>query len=69
MAATGLLTTSEVAARLGVARQTVVQRVQRGALVPATKLNGPRGAYLFDAEQVDALAADAAPSNTEGAAS
>lgn len=53
-----LLTTSQVAARLGIHRGTVLQRVTYGHLTPTTQLPGRTGAYLFDAEQVEALAAE-----------
>jgi len=47
-----LLTTTQVAAALGVSRQAVLQRVETGALVPVTKLPGLTGPYLFDASDV-----------------
>lgn len=50
------LTTSEVASRLGIARQTVLQRVHTGKLAPIGQLPGRNGALLFDAEQIDDLA-------------
>ena len=52
------LTTTEVGARLGIARQTVLQRVRTGKLTPIGQLPGRNGALLFDAEQIDALARD-----------
>lgn len=48
------LTTGEVASILGLARQTVWQRVQSGALVPAAKLKGNRG-FLFEKQDIEAL--------------
>jgi len=48
----GLLTTAEVARRLGVVRWTVCRLVAEGRLVPAGKLPGPNGAYLFTEEAV-----------------
>lgn len=51
-----MLTTSQVAARLGISRNTVLQRVTYGRLTPTTQLPGRTGAYLFDAEQVEAAA-------------
>ena len=60
MSTSDLLATSDVAERLGIDRRTVLQRVSTGRLTPAGKLPGPRGAYLFDAEQIDALVADRA---------
>lgn len=50
------LTTTEVAARLGIARQTVLQRVRNGKLTAIGQLPGRNGALLFDAEQIDTLA-------------
>ena len=52
------LTSTEVAERLGVARQTVAWRVAHGHLVPVQKLPGRNGAYLFDEEQIDRLVAE-----------
>lgn len=69
MTSSNLLATGDVATRLGIDRRTVIQRVAAGRLSPVGKLPGPRGAYLFDAEQIDRLAEDAAPSEMEGAAS
>ncbi|MCZ4324771.1 helix-turn-helix domain-containing protein [Brachybacterium paraconglomeratum] len=59
MTSSKLLTNVEVAERLGIARQTVSWRVARGQLEPVQKLPGRNGAYLFDEEQVDRLAAEA----------
>lgn len=64
-----LLTTHLVADRLGVSRQTVRNMVRDGRLEPVARAEGPLGAFLFDAEQIDRLAKDAAPSEMEGAAS
>lgn len=70
MTSSRLMPTSEVAKCLGISRQTVSWRVARGYLTPVQRLTGPSGAFLFDAEQIEALAADAAPTTTkEGAAS
>gem|GEM_PF-4878149 len=44
-----LLTTAEVARRIGVCRATVCLAVREGRLTPAMKLPGGRnGAYLFE---------------------
>lgn len=44
-----LLTTAEVARRIGVCRATVCLAVKEGRLTPAMKLPGGRnGAYLFE---------------------
>lgn len=63
MTTSTLLSTGQVAKRLGIDRRTILQRVGTGRLVPAQKLDGPNGAYLFDAEQINYLAAhpDARP--------
>lgn len=53
-----LLSTTEVARRLGIARNTVLQRVAYGHLTPVHRLPGKTGAYLFDAEQIAAAAAE-----------
>lgn len=58
MTSSQLLTSTEVAERLGIARQTVAWRVARDQLTPVQKLPGRNGAYLFDAEQIEALAAE-----------
>ena len=42
-----LLTTAEVAERLGRTARTVVRLVEAGDLTPVTKTPGIRGAYLF----------------------
>lgn len=49
-----LLTTAEAAARLGVSTKTIYRRVQAGSLVPVRKLDGIRGAYLFDPATIGA---------------
>lgn len=43
-----LLTTRDVAAAHGVSTREIARRVESGALEPAVKLPGLRGAYLFD---------------------
>lgn len=48
----GLLTTAQVARRLGVVRWTICRAVAEGRLVAAAKLPGPNGAYLFTEEAV-----------------
>lgn len=50
-----LLTTAEAADRLGVSIWTVSRWVREERLTPARKLTGLRGAYLFDADTLDAL--------------
>ena len=50
----GLLTTAEVASRLGCTPRTVARRVERNQLKAHVKLAGKRGAYLFSPDAVDA---------------
>lgn len=52
------LTTAEVAAELRVTPQAVSLMVKRGALTPARKLPGLRGAFLFDRASVEANKGD-----------
>lgn len=52
------LGTTETARRLRVARRTVLNMIADGRLVPSAKVAGPLGGYLFDAEQIEALAAE-----------
>ncbi len=56
MTTTRLLSSSGVAERLGISRQTVPQWVAAGKLNPVGKIDGPSGAYVFDVEQIDSLA-------------
>lgn len=56
--ATDLLTTFEVAELLG-KRPRTVQRLAADGEIPATKLPGPNGAYLFTRDAVDEYAARA----------
>ena len=63
-----LMTAAEVASRLEMPRREVLRLVDRGRLHPAMKLDGLRGAYLFDPANVDALAdelATPAPETTD----
>lgn len=52
----GLLTSPQVARRLGRSNRTVHRLVEAGVLQPAQKLPGPNGAFLFDPETVEAYA-------------
>lgn len=62
MAATHLLSSSEVAARLGVSRATIINRIDAGTITPAGMVGarGKRGTYVFTAEDVDRMAAERA---------
>lgn len=64
------LTTQEVAQILRKSQRTVQRLVQSGALVPAQKLAGPNGAYLFtQAAVASLLASDDEPETSAAAAS
>ncbi len=56
-----LIGAAEAAALLGVSRSTVSRRIRDGHLVPALRMPGESGAYLFDpadilAYQLDSVA-------------
>ena len=51
-----LLTTADVARRLGISPVTVTWRVRAGHLTPEMKLPGVNGAYLFNPASIDQLA-------------
>lgn len=53
---TELLTTKEVAERLGVSVPTVIRRAQTGKLKVARQLPGATGAYLFDPMEIETVA-------------
>lgn len=53
------LTTSQVAERLGLNVATINRWVRVGRLTPAMQYPGQRGARLFHAADIDALAAEA----------
>ena len=53
-----LLTTADVAVKLNVSVKTVTRWAASGVLVPAQRLTGPRGAFLFDPEAVELLRGD-----------
>ena len=55
-----LLTTAEVAARLGVDVRTVARWVNAGRLRPAVQGPGLRGARLFDPAEVDRFVSESA---------
>ena len=50
-----LVTAAEAALMKGKSPRTILRLVDRGALVPAMKLPGGTGAYLFDRSHVEAL--------------
>lgn len=53
-----LIATREASVLLGVTTRTVARWAEDGILPPAAQAPGPRGAYLFDVEQVEALATE-----------
>lgn len=46
----------EAAQILGMERSTLTRRLLSGNIVPLAKIGGPRGAYIFDRADVQALA-------------
>lgn len=52
---TDLLTSAETCERLGIDRSTLSRWVAAGAIVPAHKLPGTRGAFLFESADVARL--------------
>lgn len=52
-----LVTTHEAAAALGCSPSTITRWVRSGQLVPAHQAPGLRGAFLFDREYIEQLAA------------
>ncbi|MHC0070502.1 helix-turn-helix domain-containing protein [Corynebacterium variabile] len=55
MAPQTLMSTEEVASRLGIDRSTVTRRVIAGTLPAMGRLPGRTGAYLFDPDTIAAL--------------
>lgn len=55
---TKLVSAHNAAETLGITRRSLLGRVARGKITPALKMPGRTGAYLFDAEQVERLAAE-----------
>lgn len=55
-----LLTSPQVATRLGCSVRTVHRMVKDNLLQPAQKLPGPNGAFLFDEDVVQRTAVDRA---------
>lgn len=56
MTTPNLITSADVAALLGVSVRTVHRMVDAEQIIPVKQLAGPRGAYLFDAADVPAVA-------------
>ena len=51
-----LLTSAEVAAKLGISKRTVHRRAELGEIPFVRKLHEPNGAYLFDPAVIGYLA-------------
>ena len=51
----GTITTAELARKLKVTPSAISLMVKRGALEPAYKFPGLRGAFLFDPASIEAL--------------
>lgn len=60
MSTPALLSTVEAADRLQVERSTLSRWVQLGRITPAMKLPGRTGSFLFDADEIDRVAAERA---------
>lgn len=58
--AVNLITTAQVAKRLGRDVTTVHQMARDGRITPAGKLPGETGAYLFEPAEVDRVAGELA---------
>jgi excisionase family DNA binding protein len=58
-----LLTSPQVALRLGCSTRTVHRLVTSNTLTPAHQLPGPNGAFLFDAADVEAYREQRATEN------
>ena len=54
---TEIVVTADAAKRLGVSTRQVARMVADGKLTPSFKAPGIRGAYLFDREQIERIAA------------
>jgi hypothetical protein len=50
-----LITTAQAAEVSGKSLRTIIRLVEKGKLNPAQKLPGLRGAFLFDAGDIEAL--------------
>ena len=51
-----MLGPADVCERLGIDRSTLTRWVKAGKIVPAMKLPGLRGAYVFTADEVERVA-------------
>lgn len=53
-----LVGTAEASKIVAVNRRTLLRLIDRGSIRPAMKIPGTRGAYLFDRDEIEALAKD-----------
>lgn len=51
-----LIGSRETAALLRVDKSTLVRKIAAGKIQPLTRLDGPRGAFVFDRTEIQALA-------------
>jgi hypothetical protein len=58
-----LIGTREAAERLGESIRQTIRRVEAGTLEPVAKMPGLRGAYVFNADDITALAQSRADSS------
>lgn len=54
------LTSAETCTALGIDRSTLSRWVSSGRILPATKLPGVRGAFLFDPDEVNRVKSEVA---------
>lgn len=62
-----LLTSPQVAARLGRSARTVHRLVESKQLTPVQKLDGPNGAFLFDPADVEAYLQQSSAASSDAA--
>lgn len=55
-----LIGSGETAALLSVDRSTLVRKIAAGKIQPLTRLDGPRGAFVFDRSEIEKLAKESA---------
>lgn len=56
-----LIGSADAAAILGIDRSVLLKRVKAGRLEPVQKLSAATGAYLFDRDAIETIAAQEAP--------
>lgn len=55
-----LINAEQAAERLGISKSTLLRRTRTGQVPAATKLPGRTGAFVYDEDTIDDLAAEAA---------